>query len=433
VWPSASTSEATPIGNLWSARTATVDAHGLVTPWPAGWSLDWWIGADDRWHVPSREAAVRQTLVDDVPVVETAMRVPGGDAVHRAYAVRPHGGAPDELAVVEIENASRLPFVVALAIRPYHGDGVSRVRRISLDRATAAVDGRPALLLPRPPALIAESTGAAGDCAAAVFGGAARADFGSGPQCRDGRAQAAFLFPLAHAATLRAAMPLWPGRDAPVPAGALPSAGQVARGWVAQLRRGMRADFPDQRLAAAVSANRAFLLLGGERGPAAERLAALEAFGFHDEAASLRASVKRRSRGSSAKAPDADELVRLLAAASPTWAWPDVTPAAFLLAVRSLLVAEPAVGAVALCPAWPAGWIGRPLEVHAAPTAAGLVSYAVRWHGERPALLWELELLDAAAPVRISVPGLDPAWSSTERRGEALLARTTLGAGDSFT
>ena len=27
---------------------------GLVTPPGGGWSLDWWIGADDRWHLPSR-------------------------------------------------------------------------------------------------------------------------------------------------------------------------------------------------------------------------------------------------------------------------------------------------------------------------------------------------------------------------------------------
>ena len=41
----------------------------------------------------------------------------------------------------------------------------------------------------------------------------------------------------------------------------------------------------------------------------------------------------------------------------------------------------------------------------------------MRWHGARPALLW-----DAPAGVELRVPALDPAWSSSEAAGEALLA-----------
>ena len=77
----------TAVGNLASPWTAIVDPRGLVTPWVGGWSLDWWIGAEDRWHLPSREPAVRQALAGPAPVVETAMRIPGGDVVHRTYAI----------------------------------------------------------------------------------------------------------------------------------------------------------------------------------------------------------------------------------------------------------------------------------------------------------------------------------------------------------
>ena len=45
----------TTVGNLASPWEAIVDPRGLVTPWVGGWSLDWWIGAEDRWHLPSRE------------------------------------------------------------------------------------------------------------------------------------------------------------------------------------------------------------------------------------------------------------------------------------------------------------------------------------------------------------------------------------------
>jgi hypothetical protein len=46
-----------------------------------------------------------------------------------------------------------------------------------------------------------------------------------------------------------------------------------------------------------------------------------------------------------------------------------------------------------------------------------LLAFAVRWHGARPALLW-----DAPAGLELSAPALDPAWSSAEAAGETLLA-----------
>ena len=49
----------TMLGSIGSHDRPIVDERGLVTPWFDGWSLDGWIGADDRWHVPSREHAVR--------------------------------------------------------------------------------------------------------------------------------------------------------------------------------------------------------------------------------------------------------------------------------------------------------------------------------------------------------------------------------------
>ena len=78
-------------------------------------------------------------------------------------------------------------------------------------------------------------------------------------------------------------------------------------------------------------------------------------------------------------------------------------------------------------------------EVHRLPTLHGRLSCAIRWHGYRPALLWELERTAADPIVALSCPGLDPVWSSTEASGEALLAGTADGLapapaeGDSFT
>jgi hypothetical protein len=86
-----------------------------------------------------------------------------------------------------------------------------------------------------------------------------------------------------------------------------------------------------------------------------------------------------------------------------------------LAALRAVLVRE-VDGEVALLTAWPPDWVGQPIDVRAAPTRRGPVSYSVRWHGDRPAVLWE-----GPAGMRFTAPGLDPMWTTTEARGEALL------------
>lgn len=139
-----------------------------------------------------------------------------------------------------------------------------------------------------------------------------------------------------------------------------------------------------------------------------------------------------------------DRLAWMLDVATPTWIWPEAihprpdggcmgdghhgwAAADFLSLVRNLLVRD-VPGGLALCSLLPDGWAGQSIEVERAPTHSGLLSFAVRWHGDRPALLWELERRGPGL-VTITAPGLDPDWSSTEDRGEALLAPT---AAESF-
>jgi hypothetical protein len=137
----------------------------------------------------------------------------------------------------------------------------------------------------------------------------------------------------------------------------------------------------------------------------------------------------------------------LLDSATPTWTWPEAihprlpggcmgdghhgwAAADFLSFVRNMLVREAGGTAptLALCSMIPDDWWGRGIEVHDAPTHLGRLSYAVRWHGDRPALLWELERHDDVDSVRLTTPGLDPSWSSIEARGEALLAAVPANA-----
>ena len=307
----------TMVGNIDSPWEAIVDPRGLLTPWFDGWSLDWWIGADDRWHFPSRDTGVRQRLVGASPVVETAMRIPSGDAVQRVYAVQ----ADEELVVVEIENRSPLPFALALAVRPYNPEGLAVVERITMVDRVVVVDGRPALLFPSAPRKVAGSTFHDGDSALLVTSGQAGDEFAP-VRCEAGLAQAAFVFPVPHGTTFRVVVPLVPerrtrrrrlarrrvGRVPAIPA-VLPSSDDAARGWAAQTRGGIRLVLPDARLAEAVDANRRFLLLlhdGADITPgpatyhrfwfrdAAYMLPALDRYGHHDEAAEVLRSYPAR-------------------------------------------------------------------------------------------------------------------------------------------
>ncbi len=595
----------TMIGPVDATTATTVDPRGLVTPChhDHGWSLDWWVGADDRWHLPAREAGVRQRRLDDAPVVETTMRIPGGDAVHRAFATRGSSSAGcDHWVVVEVENRSRLPFALALAVRPFTPDGVTDLHRVELDPVAGGpvhlvrANGEAALLLARRPSRTAISHGQRGDVAADVLAGRAVDDWSADLPAGARLVTAAFMVPVPHTATVRVVLPrgVWPPERAdalrwPDP---LPSAEAVTRGWRALTRRGARSDLPDERLAALVTANRSHLLgafavddlgptvrdgSGWEGTPAdpvdaAALLGAADRAGFGDEvgrvlatwpnrfsghgdghrraqvprtatgdpvaagaalaaigehgrlcpgpsfedllpeviaavatidrearrgrlagepdarrwcrlgcalaadalvaagqpaaAAEVRAVAERIGEGTGPPAapdlaapivgvravaaaarrsvatgdPSAGELLAwLVRAASPTGTWPtevdgatlagvgagpghDAVAGAMVLdAVRDTLVRETAEG-LAFLSVLPTGWYGQGIEVHDAPTAHGPCSYALRWHGQRPALLWDVATRAVAEPPVLTAPGLDPAWRTSEARGEALLA-----------
>ncbi len=387
----------TAVGSIGARRLARVDRWGAVTRDDMDWRLDWWIGADDRWRIPTRETTVRQRLIDDAPVVETAMRVPGGDARQRAYGV----GDAGELVAVEVENASPAPFVVALVVRG--------ARHVAVRDATVLVDGRPALAFGR--RVSRWAAGADGRTEMRVVTGKAEDGEFRARRDRAGRLEAAFLHPVAHRTTLRAAVVLGRVDPTTVDVTALPSAEDAARGWAAQLRRGMQVDLPDERLARAVRRARAALLLeSSPRRPRAELVAALEDWGFDTEAAQAWERLSTRGRRAAARRADVP----------PVWSEVDARSgdtAEFLLALRAALVHEGADGAVTLLASLPRDWRGRPLEVDRAPTRHGPVSFALRWHGERAALLW-----DAPAGVPLRAPALDPRWTSTEPSGEVLLA-----------
>ena len=327
-----------------------------------------------------------------MPITRTAMRVPSGDAIEQVLA------AGDGALRVEVENESPAAFVVAFV--------VTGARSIELEKATVVVDDQPVLRTARPPGRWAIAPD--GELTEVVVRGDARQGAFPGVRARRRRTAAAFLHPLAHRARLAAVL----GGSEPVGS---PDAEAVARGWHAQLRRGMRVDLPEARLNEHIDGARAQLVLAAGMASDPDTMAALEDWGLDDEARlawhRLRLRDRRRARNRSVRVD----------------AWPEPPErggdARFLLAVRDVLGRE-SDDAVEIVRVLPDEWRGRPVEVHDLPVKEGTVSYAVRWHGSRPALLW-----DAPPGMHLRCPGLDPAWSTTERTGEELLARPETSGG----
>ena len=385
--------------------------HAEVTPWGAirGWpdpvwhtepaSLDWWVAADDRWHDPALVASVRQIRIDGTPVVETRVRIPNGDVVQRIFAVADGGGH----TVIEVENDSPLPIAVA-----FHG--------------TALLSARPPTDMPLDGIDLPAGTVA---------------------------------FPVGHRSSITVAISHAEPRAGSLPV-TLSSAASVANGWTMLLDRASRLTVPDPAAVTAVKAARIGLLLAGPALAADDPVEFLLGVG----------ELVRMGAGDDAWMPelaqaignladyrddelliaaldaaervclDADEprairdlgKVRARLLAMPSGTAQRVTAlsddlsgdlSGFGSLGREIIAAEQAVacGPNLFPKGFPASWLGQNFEVFDVPTGAGsAVSLAIRWHGPRPAVLWEC----SGDLVQLHAALLAPQWSTTERSGEAL-------------
>ena len=337
--------------------------------------------------MPADETTVRQLRVEGTAVTETRVRVPRGDVVQHVYTVADAGG----ITVVEVSNESTLPVAIAFGRRDV------LTERPIVDVPIEGID------LPA----------------------------------------GAFALPLGHQASFRIGIPHHgSGANAPLPGG-LPPAAQVARGWLTITDRASRFALPDGELgatlAAAVTSERCELALGTI--PTAGEDAAGYAVGLGE--------LVRMGESPDPWLPELVDAVEQLGAASSWESEVALAAAARVLAgaeesraLRDLnrirarrwtsrRPARPAPGPLsipwleaglaagsALLPAGiPADWLGQSFEVYGVPTGpTSAVSYAVRWHGPRPAVLWE----QTGHPVELTAPAVAPAWRTREVTGEAL-------------
>ena len=386
----------TTIGVLGGRWRATVSAAGSIAPWDGTPALDWFVAADDRWHIPAQEAAVRQIRLEGAPVLETRVRVPNGDAVQRVWCVADQGG----FTVIEIENDSSLPFAVAF--------------------------NRPDVLSTRPPASV--------------------------PIEGISLPTGSVVFPVGHRSVVQFALTHTSGVLA-LPTGLAPAA-QVARGWMTTVDRAGRILVPDDALASEIVRLRVELALNGPVDPNDDPVGFLIDVGqlvrlgerseswVPDVVDAVEAAARLSPRGGAQAwdvqaALDAGALVlhrsgeqralRDLARLRlpSTLALPSTVSDHRRLAWHELALARSTGGGQAdlLAGGIPPSWLGANFEVYDLPIGpASTVSYAVRWHGDRPAVLWET----SGPTLALKASCVAPEWSSALPSGEALWPAPTV-------
>ncbi len=468
------------IGDI-DGPTASVSPRGTISALDDSWRLEWGAGADDRWHVAHDEVAVRQSRIDDTPVYSTAMRVPGGDVVCRV------GSATDgDSRSLTIEFVNSSPGGVALGVVLHVAATRGRFRRprrsvLSVDRSGVTLDAKMLLSAQRRAGGVAAMAAIPGDPTAAWSSVKASPDSAEATAVLGAHGgSAAMVFPLPHRASLSVRLNLEGELSSRV---ATPV--DIASGWRTVTSRAADVQVPDALM---VEAWRRvvpdLVIAAGSDDPleAAEAAPWLDMAGLHDEADRARASVivateAGRLRGHEAAAAitalasrelrveepsglgdlvdllvssagesidgdsltnaavalrstadgPADELLRMAASlpkAPPQGPTSNVARGAAGIIGR--LVGPVTLGAVDLLPSIPVDWFGQAVDVRGIVTHVGRVSFSLRWHGARPALLWERE--GGPPEAAITCSGLDRAWSSNERSGEALLDKPDMAS-----
>ena len=255
----------------------------------------------------------------------------------------------------------------------------------------------------------------------------------------------AIVLPVAHTASVRVAIPHDPARFSTWSLPTLAPAMAVVRGWETVVHRASRLVLPDAGLGEAVTAARSDLLLSGPVDAGADVVGFLldvaelgrlgdDADAWMPEIVEPIAWISRsddpevelalraceRLAVSAGDDRAAGDLARIRERRIRSGRTPETMAAGqssfsdlrrgesvgrFVAQVEQRIADEGRLLPLGI----PRRWLGSNFEVHGVPTGPrSTVGFAVRWHGERPAVLWEQH-----GPTQLlTAPAVDADWSS---------------------
>lgn len=426
--------EGRTIGILGSTWRASVTRWGDVRPWDGSTPLVWSIAAEDRWHFPEVESSTRQTSVRGTPVLETRVRIPNGDILQRIWSAAARGGG--SAVVIEFINESPSPVAIALSrddvvsTRTFHYQGGTERPWPSADRG---VERPPVVIplahrasvriaLPLGGSLTSDDVDTLADWEAVVRGwesivdGASRLDV---PDVADGTNLADAMRARRCEIALDPPVAQWRNDD-------------TAVRWLVAHRELVRMGLADPEVPDVVSALERLIRRIRRRGTDLADLAdgvrsgaylldladsrAFEDFGR----AVLRAVRHLDSIAAMDPLRVVHELRSRVKVSGELWNDPNID---LVGAAENEIVSWSGTDEVTVFPDdFDSRHLGVNIEAHRLIAGGDrTISLAIRWHGERPAVIWEVE----GPPGLLLRSGADAEWTSVESSGEALWRPST--------
>ncbi len=120
----------TAVGNPDCNIEPIVDPRGLVTPFKNGWSIDVWLAAGNEIFFPSASSNVEQSLIDNLPVVNTKFIFNRIELQLITYSFE------DNLyhKISAVNNSlETIPVQIIIAVRPFNPEGISLLNKIEFN------------------------------------------------------------------------------------------------------------------------------------------------------------------------------------------------------------------------------------------------------------------------------------------------------------
>ena len=432
-----------------SGVSGTVTESGSIHPMFGNYQVEWWVGEEEHWYRPESETTLVHKRVGSAPVFETSLTISSGRIVAKTWAAIGREAQKPSL-VTELSNESSTPVAVEIVVTPFDD-----IKRLRVEKNSLIVDERSQVTVDRPPGYYLLQEGSK-NLESQIFNGKADKEVPPPLKSRKKSATGALIVPLTHKSGLR--FVIAPTIEKKIDPGSLPDFSRVETGWGQRLKTRATTNLPNNDLGGLEPRDLVDLLILRPTPQGAIRLAA---WGLVDDASERIASADPNPQWLSAaielwiryrrvedflpsNAVKIEPLVRslgkkdalgqvltdgltsLLRAIGEDTAAQDLTnldrgfPDS-LLNPFDELVSETNEGVQLLSKQLPRSWYGKDFELHGMATRWGKLGFAVRWHGENAALLWEMEPHKDLVPL-ITIPGLQKEFSTSKTEGETLLS-----------